>query len=144
MWQNGTPNLDVLSVSSCPGSGYYCVLTNENNYRATGWIGATNFNCWVSGTNHIIGASIQLNNFYNPTATARRHTSCQEEGHAIGLNHLYGTGSCMDDSTLTFTMPVQHDYDQITAIYNHSPWGGRPRAVQLARRGRRAPAASVG
>lgn len=120
-WEGGTSNLDVLSRSSCPGTGYHCVPTNENNYGATGWLGVTNINCCKSGTNHIVSASIQLNNYYAPTATVRRHTACQEEGHAMGLNHLYGTGSCMDDSTYTFTTPVQHDFDQLNAIYSHSP-----------------------
>lgn len=113
--------LDVLSRSSCPAAGYHCVPTNENNYGDTGWLGATNINCCKSGTNHIISSSIQLNNFYNPTATARRHTACQEEGHAMGLDHLNNASSCMNDTTLTYTQPVQHDYDQLNAIYNHSP-----------------------
>lgn len=120
-WEGGTTTLDVLSSGSCPGAGYHCVPTNENNYGDTGWLGAANINCCKSGTNHIISASIQLNNFYNPTATARRHTACQEEGHVMGLGHLVGTGSCMDDSTLTYTTPVQHDFDQLNAIYSHSP-----------------------
>lgn len=118
-WNCCTTHENVISQNPC-ASGYHCVPVHDANYGNNGWLGLTTIN-YDPSTSHINTASIQFNDYYNPTATARQHTSCQEEGHAQGLAHLNTASSCMNDTTLTYTSPVQHDYDELNTIYNHNP-----------------------
>jgi hypothetical protein len=117
-WNSGVTYEDVASGTGCAGSGWLCVPVSVSNYGDTGWLGATVIN--FTG-DHINSASIDLNTFYNPTATARLTSSCQEEGHAQGLTHFNTGSSCMNDTTLSYTTPIQHDYDELNAVYNHHP-----------------------
>jgi hypothetical protein len=96
------------------------------NYGPNGWFGlATVF---VSN-GHIARATTQVNDFYFAGSfdnnVARRHVLCQEVGHTLGLDHIHGTGSCMDDDNDTlnnpsYQQPNGHDYAQLSSIYSHT------------------------
>ncbi len=73
----------------------------------------------VDANGHFSWAEIKLNNFYATTSSDRRHTVCQEQGRALGLNHQYTNDSCMNDDTYAPQYRNGHDYDQLAAIYNH-------------------------
>jgi hypothetical protein len=106
----------------------------NSRYGQTGWLGIAQI--WLSG-GHIVQGITKLNDTYFDTAkydTAgwRRMVYCQEVGHDYGLGHVNenfedkNTGSCMDytndparnDGDGTNEYPNQHDYDQLTTIYN--------------------------
>jgi hypothetical protein len=102
-----------------------CNATYGNN----GWLGIAGIS--VSGT-HITGAYVKLNDSYFNTATYntpewRNLVSCQEVGHAFGLDHQdenfsnANLGTCMDytNNPSTNQHPNQHDYDQLVSIYSH-------------------------
>jgi hypothetical protein len=109
----------LRSGSSCPH--YLCASVYEVNYDS-GYIGYTTVN-YNTTTGHLNWAYINLNNYYPVDAAAHRHTACQEEGHVLGLDHQYpapgAPTTCMDDSRLDTQLPNNHDYYQLTLIYNH-------------------------
>lgn len=115
---NQTSSLGSYWTRSCPGSNVGCVPVSEGNYGGTGWVGTTNIT-YDRSTLHITAASIRLNNSYSTTDVQRRHTICQEEGHALGLNHQYASDSCMNDNTFAPLRPNAHDYSIIRSLYNH-------------------------
>lgn len=95
------------------------------NYGPNLWFGQATV---YLSNGHITRAITQLNDFYF-TGTygnnvARRHVLCQEIGHDFGLDHVHGTGSCMDDDNGTlnntsYQRPNSHDYAQLSTIYSH-------------------------
>lgn len=110
-----------------PTSGRVEVCNNK--YGRNGWLGVAQI--WVSG-DHITQATTKLNDTYFSTATYntpawRQFVMCQEVGHAFGLDHQDevfnnpNLGSCMDytNDPSTNQHPNQHDYDQLTIIYEH-------------------------
>ncbi|MEK7148651.1 MAG: hypothetical protein AAB770_01910 [Patescibacteria group bacterium] len=102
-------------------------------YGNNGWLGLAQI--WTSGS-HITQGVAKMNDTYFNTAkynnpNEKLHVMCQEVGHTFGLGHTSEDGSsqntCMDyfsntganaTSTLS-TLPNQHDYDQLAAIYAH-------------------------
>lgn len=103
----------------CPR--YLCVSVYEIN-ADNGYHGYATYNV-DPASGHVNWAYIDLNNFYPIDAAGRRHTTCQEQGHVLGLNHQYpapgAPTTCMDDSRLDTQYPNNHDYYQLTLIYNH-------------------------
>lgn len=51
------------------------------------------------------------------TQTKRRHVTCQETGHSIGLKHDTTRTTCMNDSNLVDTYFSGHDDRHIEAFY---------------------------
>lgn len=98
-------------------------------YGANGWLGIAGIS--VSGS-HITASYVKLNDTYFNTATYntpawRNLVSCQEVGHAFGLDHQdenfsnANLGTCMDytNNPSTNQHPNAHDYEQLETIYAH-------------------------
>lgn len=115
------------------------------NYGATRWLGLTSLYLYGSNGNLILGAKIQLNEYYYGqakynTAAWRAMTACQELGNALGLADAdrntgnANTGSCMDYTNnpapakgrLANTAPSASDLTNLNAIY------AKPDGSQLA------------
>lgn len=98
----------------------------NSRYGQNGWLGLAQI--WISGT-HITKGLAKMNDTYFSmaqynNADEKLHVMCQEVGHTFGLGHTSedGTsqGTCMDYSdSPSSTLPNQHDYDQLAAIYAH-------------------------
>lgn len=105
------------------------VLVCNAAYGQRGWLGIATI--WASG-NHITKATTKLNDSYhnNPpynTSAWRNFVTCQEIGHDFGLDHQdenfnnANLGTCMDYTSdpSTNQHPNQHDYQQLSTIYQH-------------------------
>jgi hypothetical protein len=134
-WGAGTWYLmtQVIGGDGCNGSfgvveicsGTFPEIWCGPNYPPGSWSG-----CWEPRWmgcdgfgNHACGGLIRLSN----PATAqglRRSVSCHEMGHALGLNHLSGVGSCMDGGNVFPSYPHQHDYDVLNVVQytEHHPF----------------------
>lgn len=129
---------DVLNTVIVPGgnkTAKNCRTTSGRveicnaKYGNNGWLGVAQV--WVSGL-HITQGTVRLNDtyFHTPTynTTAWRNlVSCQEIGHAFGLDHQdenfdnVPLGTCMDytrDPTPN-QHPNVHDYEELDTIYTH-------------------------
>lgn len=64
---------------------------------------------------------IFYNNAYGLDASQRRSLTCQEQGHALGLDHRSTNDSCMMQNVdYSSDYPDQHDYDTLQYdLYNH-------------------------
>ena len=141
-WSVATELDMVVTTSSTAPSTcsptYGIVVACSAKYGSTGWLGLGQI--WTSG-GHIVQGTAKVNNTYFSlakynTAAWRRSVMCQELGHTLGLGHQdedtanANLGSCMDytsdptgtkgtNGTLNNTRPNAHDYQQLSAIYNH-------------------------
>jgi hypothetical protein len=99
-------------------------------YGANGWLGVAGI--YITGGEHITKAYVKLNDTYFNTSTYnttawRNLVSCQEVGHAFGLDHQdenfnnANLGTCMDYTSdpSSNQHPNQHDYAQLETIYSH-------------------------
>ena len=113
-----------------------CTTVFEIDNANSLFIGAT-YLFWnaTPGNGHISESTyIELNNAYVPSgcdgetaSTCRRHTACQEIGHALGLDHQTGS-SCMDDTDFSELTPeyrnsTHDDHDQLHQAYDHGYHG---------------------
>ena len=115
-----------VSPKRCPITSGMIQVCNER-YGRTGWLGIAG----ISANNgHITGAYVKLNDSYSMTTAEKQMVTCQEIGHAFGLDHQDEgfnnppMGTCMD-YTATATAgsnmhPNQHDYDMLQQIYAHA------------------------
>ena len=127
----------VLDTSIVPGQGFarLCRAVNgrvevcNSKYGNNGWLGIATI--WASG-NHITQGTVKMNDTYFNTSKYnspawRQFVTCQEIGHAFGLNHQdeeFGNqnlGTCMDypSDPSTNQPPNHHDYDMLESIYAH-------------------------
>jgi hypothetical protein len=115
---SGTDNL-----TTCPARNGMVEVCSAR-YGRNNWLGLARI--WVDGNNHIVRASILMNDtyfgdpYYNKPR-AMRHTMCHELGHVIGLDHNGGR-SCLNDSdTAVFrdARPSQVDFNRLRRLYNH-------------------------
>lgn len=101
----------------------------NSTYGFNGWLGIAGIS--VSGS-HITAAYVKLNDSYFNTATYntpvwRQFVTCQEVGHAFGLDHQdenfnnANLGTCMDytNDPTPNQHPNSHDYAQLESIYSH-------------------------
>jgi hypothetical protein len=101
---------------TCP---FHCVQVYEGNY-GSGWYGLTTLS--VDANKHFIAGNmkIQLNNSLSTTQNQRQSIACQEEGHAIGIDHQSATNSCMYPTAAYFPLyPNGHDFDMVYTLYDH-------------------------
>jgi hypothetical protein len=68
-----------------------CVRVYEGWYGRTGHAADT----ILAPSGALRGATIRFNNSYRQNAHNRRQAACHEQGHALGLGHSPGEGSCM-------------------------------------------------
>lgn len=121
---NEASGVDSYYESSCPGSWLHCVHVRE--YSANdGNYGITYFpNLWNSANHNREGVHIALNNYTVNNATQARKTTCQEEGHVLGLDHRFVKSSCMMQGNAVQLnirpYPDAHDFDELHTIYNHA------------------------
>jgi hypothetical protein len=108
------------------------ILVCNSAYGQRGWLGIASI--WLTN-GHISQATTKLNDTYHDRAPYnspeyRALVACQEIGHDFGLDHQDenfdnpNLGTCMDYTSNPAgppanTGPNKHDYDQLTAIYNH-------------------------
>lgn len=133
-WSKST----VLDTTIVAGSttGRQCKATSGRvevcnaSYGNTGWLGIASIS--ITGGTHITSSTVKLNDTYFNTAQYntpawRNMVTCQEVGHAFGLDHQDenftnpNLGTCMDytNDPSTNQHPNQHDYDQLVSIYSH-------------------------
>ena len=132
-----------LDVSVVPGAAALAcrpklrrIEVCNAGYGNTGWLGLTRV--WVSGLQHIVAASAQLNDTYfinaYDTSAWRQFVMCQQIGHVLGLDQTDDNpanpneGTCMDQTREPAggefwgdpnTAPNPHDYDELAEIYGH-------------------------
>lgn len=67
---------------------------------------------------------IYMNNATVTNATQARKSTCQEEGHALGLDHQYTNTTCMEQGDAVANhispYPNAHDFAQLQALYAHA------------------------
>ena len=93
-------------------------------FGENGWLGLSRI--WIDSNNHIVKASITLNDTYfnqapYKKAKARQHTMCHEFGHVLGLDHN-GQKSCMNDShrsVMRDAKPSKQDFNRLKKLYRH-------------------------
>ncbi|MBI2682851.1 MAG: hypothetical protein HYX26_06475, partial [Acidobacteriales bacterium] len=101
----------------------------NSKYGNNGWLGIAQI--WANGL-HITQGTVRLNDTYFSTPTYnttawRNLVSCQEVGHALGLDHQDATfdnpnlNTCMDytNNPASNQHPNSHDYDELVTIYSH-------------------------
>lgn len=106
----------------------HCVKATEGNFGTAypnNWLGLTTINYSLGPDHHFVSAKIQYNNSFAINATQIRHTTCMEQGHALGLEHEVAKTSCMYNPINpgdNLTLPSGDDYNLIRyRIYNHTP-----------------------
>jgi hypothetical protein len=100
-------------------------------YGFNGWLGIAQI--WLSG-GHITQGVAKLNDSYFSTPTYntsdwRSFVMCQEVGHTFGLDHQdedFGNAEIVPQTCMDYTNlpagngePNNHDYEQLTYIYDH-------------------------
>jgi hypothetical protein len=118
---------DALTRQSCPTVTGQVAVCNYP-YGLTGWTGLASI--WFDGNNHIVKATVKMNDSYTWSPGKRQSVMCQEVGHTFGLDHQdenfsnTNLGTCMDYTNVPFAIPNnlalnQHDHDELNAIYAH-------------------------
>lgn len=128
------------SPRNCRGVAGTIQVCNAS-YGNTGWLGIASIS--ITGGTHITQATVKLNDTYFNSAQYntpawRNMVTCQEVGHAYGLDHQdtnfsnYNLGTCMDYTNApsggvvggfnygpSNQAPNAHDYDELNTIYSH-------------------------
>lgn len=115
----------------------------NGTYRNDRWLGLTIAD--IDGNRNIYRALVLMNDYYfdqnsYDRSDAKRHTMCQEVGHAMGLDHRYSK-TCMNDREIfgrAYDSPSNADYDRLADLYD-----GRNRSASTADAARTAPAADT-
>lgn len=98
---------------------FHCVPAYEGYYGGTGWLGLTSYSF---SNGHFTSVTIQYNDSYALSYNDRLQVACQEQGHALGLDHTPNDhSSCMYPTAPGgTTTPNGHDYWTLAnQIYNH-------------------------
>ena len=117
---------NVKRCNALAGTVQICNTT----YGNTGWLGIASIS--ITGGTHITQGTVKLNDTYFNTAQYntpawKNMVSCQEVGHAFGLDHQdtvfsnANLGTCMDytNDPSTNQHPNAHDFEQLATIYQH-------------------------
>ncbi len=114
-------NTTVINLSGPGGSDLDMLY---RSYGFNGWLGLAEIR--VSGC-HITDSTAKLNaSFLDDTSTYSFedicHVACQEVGHTFGLDHNRDdSDTCMNDTILVDCIINQHDKNQLSDIYAHTP-----------------------
>jgi hypothetical protein len=94
---NTTPNIDSwYRWNYCPQyENVHCVDVHSANYGATGWYGNTTHYYVPPLYGRIVGAHVELNDYYGTPGTTRNAVVTHELGHALGLGHNMWSGDVM-------------------------------------------------
>lgn len=112
--------------NGCPySSGEHCIYAYEGTWSSSTAVATTYWDVDSYGNFRDGYEHIDFNDKYLYLgATALRHTTCQEIGHDLGLNHAESdTGTCMDDLTLNPTLPDSGDWNTLYHL-NEPHYGG--------------------
>lgn len=107
--------------NSCPASNLHCVDVVEYSDN-DGMYGYVLFAPYDSASHYYTANSVHLNNLLTVSAQQRRSTTCQEEGHILGLDHRASGATCM----LLYTNPTypqypdSHDFSTLQSLYAHA------------------------
>jgi hypothetical protein len=98
------------------------IIGDAGFYGGTGWLGIAQITNYNSSQCAILAAQALMNQSYLDGGgygeTADRHVTCQEIGHALGLDHRKGkkNKTCMNDQVLSYAYFDNHDADTLAAI----------------------------
>jgi hypothetical protein len=104
--------------NGCPGyGGTHCVHVWSGYYgTGAGWSGNTT---WYTNSDNSFADGqtvVYLNDSYSYTSTETRMTVCHELGHALGLDHAVGPGSCLYAWSSAY--PHSNDFSLLADIYS--------------------------
>ncbi|MBA2313144.1 MAG: hypothetical protein H0V97_10145 [Actinobacteria bacterium] len=111
---------DSALRSSCPLEPGYIRICNED-YRAD-WLGHTTL---ANDGEHIVAATVRVNDRFGTGAKFRRFVVCHELGHSLGLWHRNKGDSCLNGGQ----RPDAHDLDTLAEIYGHTDEVTKPPAA---------------
>lgn len=115
-WDNDNPADFRYTTKACP-AGSQCVVVQQAELpspvvgsAATGRSGAD-----------IVSATVVLDTTFGRTngATRRRNVVCHELGHALGLQHQPGKGSCMTSQVTDNRYPSAGDIKNLVIMYGY-------------------------
>ncbi len=102
----------------CPTASYYCPPIHQVNasYKGVAVLGIN-----AAGTHITRDRDKFYINLSNSTPLSqRRFVACQEEGHALGLDHRgSAANSCMYKGSPFTPLPDDHDFNQLFSGYSH-------------------------
>ena len=127
---------DRRSCTAVPGKIRVCNAAYGTSDVWNGTVGLTTIRTDSAG--HLLQAQVRLNETYLKSRssgygylndpTAWREVVCHELGHAFGLDHNDGSGSCLRAVIRPggfFPNPNGHDYDQLLIQYHQNRTDGR-------------------
>lgn len=115
-WDDDNPVDFRYTTQACP-KGAQCVVVRQAELAppavgsaATGRVG-----------NDIVSASVVLDTTFGRTnnTTRRRNVVCHELGHALGLQHRTGKGSCMVSHVTDERYPSSADIKNLVTMYGY-------------------------
>ena len=115
-WDNDNPVDFRYTTKPCP-TGAQCVVVRQSELPApavgsavTGRAGAD-----------IVSANLVLDTTFGRTNNAgrRRNVVCHELGHALGLEHRTGTGSCLTSYVTDQRFPAAADVKNLVTMYGY-------------------------
>ncbi len=115
-WGEGNPVEFRYTTRPCP-KGAQCVVVRQSELpapavgsAATGRVGSD-----------IVSATVVLDTTFGRTntATRRRNVVCHELGHALGLQHRTGPGSCMTSYVTDERYPSSADVRNLVTMYGY-------------------------
>ena len=119
---NEARGVDSYYVSSCPSSRLHCVNVIEYNDPNDGMYGYVFYAPYNSAGHYTTSNTVHLNNGTDVSAAQRRSTTCQEQGHILGLDHRASGATCMIQyiNPTYPQVPDSHDFSTLQSLYAHA------------------------
>lgn len=117
---NEAQGVDSYYVSSCPASYLHCVNVVEYS-SYDGYYGYVYYIPYDNAGHYTTTNTVHLNNQLTVSPEQRRSTTCQEQGHVLGLDHSTAADTCMLANTNpSFPQyPNADDFGTLQALYAH-------------------------